>query len=188
MLLTCFTVFLLNNWMDNDTGVSEGGVKQRRFCEEGKKWFGSFFNGIEGGEVRIAHWVSPAIPMFDWSHLKGLDYGWMEVIGFSFCISLMCTCIFMTWDIAIVWLVAFERVGLWLDDMEWWFMAPIWPSTQFSPDSANIVRFQWNFSMQQWNSNFQHTFIDAFRNAQENIPSHRNMLSKRHLATKSVSI
>ena len=51
-------------------------VKQRPFWEEEEKSFVSVID-IEGGEVRIAHWVSLAIPMFDWSHLKGLDYGLM---------------------------------------------------------------------------------------------------------------
>ena len=32
------------------------------------------------------------------------------------------------------------------------------------------------------------TFIDAFRNSQANMPSNHNMLSKRNLAPKSVSI
>ena len=38
----------------------------------------------------------------------------------------------------------------------------------------------------RWNCNFQ--YIDAFRNSQANMPSHHNMLSKRNLAPKSVSI
>ena len=100
--------------------------------------------------------------MFDQLHLKGLDYGWMGV---------MCICIcfidvyFHFIDLYLypykmrysnVWPVAFER-GLTMVGWDWWFMASIRPSSQFSRDSANIVLFHCivtlpvQCSMQEWN-------------------------------------